>query len=972
MVPGASAVAHDLRFRDLGPLVVRIAGSERSPGGPRPAAALALLLINANRRVDADALREALWGDGTGSRAASTLETHIFRLRKVVEPARRPGEPPAVVLSEPGGYRLIVAPDQVDSIRFAQLADDSTELLRTGQADRARRKSEEALGLWRGRPFESVADEIWAAPMVTRLLEVRAQLQEIRLQALLDEGDPAQALRDIAPILAEYPLRERLWAQRMLACYRCGRVEDALDTYRRARRHLLEELGVEPGTELRDLQAAVLAGDESRLGRRPASAAASPVPDGPVNLPRRTGSLFGREDDLDRIRAWCGTGSVLSIVGAGGCGKTRLAVEAARGLVDEFVDGVWFVDLTSVPDGDQVADAVVSTLGLAPASAGRPVEMLRSFVRDRRMLLVLDNCEHVVEGVAELVDALLVPGSELAVLATSREPLQVADEMMLTLGPLPVPAPPDDPAVDPAAHQPVDPVELMTNPAVRLFLERAGSRVGDAAGRPDELALVARICRSVDGVPLAVELAAARARAYSLTEIARQVAGDPTALAQVRRGAPTHQQSVWTAVEWSHRMLTATQQLVHRRVSIIAGPFTTTVAARLCDLTDAEAESVLVGLVHRSMIVPVGPVRPAGPTQFAQLATIRAHGRQELSTHHETDAVGRLRDRWVVDLIRARPRSGHPDERHWFNAVEDDLAGIRGTLHDTLRQRPDPVGCFVAARLTMFWYFHGLVPEGSRWLALARDVPGAAAFDSALATFGQAAERGLAQRMDAAGPLISEGLRLGADRTPEQDVVFGEALVQLAGGVMLVGDQAMAADLAARALRIAERLGDEPLGLIARARLAMNPLDSAADAAPEIYREATEAGNYYAAHQAANGAMVRALALGDVGAGLRWSDRVIGLNRGHDVGQAPVVLEIRANLLTLAGQPVEAVRLYSAARFHNARAGVPWPSRVITATLLARATARLDRTRFEDAWQAGRHLTLADIEPITDDLGSVG
>lgn len=153
MAPAAPAQPHDLQFRDLGPLAVRFAGSERSPGGSRPAAALALLLINVNRRVGADALREAMWGDATGDRAASTLETHMFRLRKVVEPARRPGEPPSVVLSEPGGYRLVVAPDQVDSIRFAQLADDSTELLRTGQADRARRKSEEALGLWRGRPF---------------------------------------------------------------------------------------------------------------------------------------------------------------------------------------------------------------------------------------------------------------------------------------------------------------------------------------------------------------------------------------------------------------------------------------------------------------------------------------------------------------------------------------------------------------------------------------------------------------------------------------------------------------------------------------------------------------------------------------------------------------------------------------------------------------------------------------------------
>lgn len=540
MAPAAPVHPHELRFCDLGPLTVLIDGVERSPGGPRPTAALALLLINMNRRVSADALREAIWGDATGEHAASTLDTHLFRLRKVVEPGRRSGEPPAVVISEPGGYRLVAAPDQVDSLRFAQLAADAAELLRTGQPDRARRKTEEALGLWRGRPFDPVADESWAAPAVGRLREVHEQLLESHLQALLDCGEPELVLRDVEPILAEHPLRERLWAHRMVAAYRCGRTDDALDTFRRARGRLRDELGIEPGPELRELQAAVLAGDEGRLGRRPAPRPASGPAPGEVRLPRPAGPMFGRTEELDRVRELIVTVPLVTLTGAGGCGKTRLAVEAARAMGAEFVDGIQFVDLTTVPDDDQVAEAVVSALGLAPASTGRPVDAVRTFVRDRRLLLILDNCEHVIDGAAALVDEVLVPGAELAVLATSREPLQAGEEVVLALGPLPVP-PDDGPAVPPAVGPADDPVDVAGSPAVQLFLARAGlggaARTGD---RTADLALVARICRAVDGVPLAVELAAGRVRAFSLTEIARQVAGDLPGLGQVRRGAPAH------------------------------------------------------------------------------------------------------------------------------------------------------------------------------------------------------------------------------------------------------------------------------------------------------------------------------------------------------------------------------------------------------------------------------------------------
>ena len=932
------------RFRDLGPLAVEADGVEASPTG-RPALALALLLIHANRRVSADALREALWGEATGKRAASTLESHMFRLRKVVEPDRAAGQAPSVVVSEPGGYRLVVAPDQVDSLRFAVLASDAAELLRSGQPERARRKSEEALALRRGRPFEPASDQEWAAAAVSRLEEVHAQLCETHVEALLGCGDPESALRELEPVLAEHPLRERLWGQRMLAAFRCGRVDEALDAYRRVRRTLLDELGVEPGRELRDLQARILADDEGLVG----APARTPAPERtPVNLPRRHGSLIGREEELGEVLALCSDHPLVTLVGAAGCGKTRLAVEAAAAGTDEFVDGIWFVDLTAAGRDAEVVDTVVSTLGLAPAPAGSPTDAVRMAVRDRRMLLVLDNCEHVLDGVAELVDALHVPGAELAILATSREPLQVDPEVVLVLEPL--------------ATSPADSGTTEDVPAVRLFLDRMAGPLPTDRSRAEQLALVAAICRSVDGVPLAVELAAGRTRAYGLEEIAAQVAHDPAALRQLRRG-PSRQETVRSAVEWSYRMLTATEQLVHRRTAVVPGPFTADAAARVAGVDRADVDDVLVGLVHRSMLGALGPTRPGGPSRFAQLTTIRAHGQHELASLHEAEATARARDARVAELVGARPRLGHPDERRWFQALDDDLAAVRATLHHTLALTDDPLGCRLVGQLTMFWYHHGLVPEAGRWFALARGVPTASALDRALVLFGVAVERALAQRMDVADPLIAEALRVGEDRTPDEDVRFGEGLLELAGGVQLANDFAGAADLARRALGIADRHDDEGLALIARARLAMLPGDPAATAsAPEIYA-AAEAGNHYAAHLAATAATLAAVARGDAATGLEWSDRILALHRRHEIGQAPVVLEMRANLLTMVGRPLEAVRLYAAARAHNRRAGLPWPSRDITAALLARAADLLDRTRYEDAWRSGSGLTLTDIVP---------
>ncbi|ODU06306.1 MAG: hypothetical protein ABS81_05110 [Pseudonocardia sp. SCN 72-86] len=505
-----------LRIHDLGPLLVELDNApQRVPAG-RLSGALAILLVHAGKPVGDDALADAMWADGS-PRTTSTLDSHVFRLRRVLEPGRRAGDPSSTLVREAGGYRLVVATDQVDSLRFARLAVDAADLLAQGAPDRALRRTTEALASWRGRPWGDAADASWASAAVARLDELHEQVRETHIGALLATGATEPALAELEIALAEHPLRERLWAHRMVALRDSGRRADALATYTRARTTLVDELGVEPGPELRAVHASLLADDAPAPTR-----ALPPARTAAVHLPVARQRLIGRDAELDALTADVTTRPLVTLAGPAGCGKTRLAVEVARRAADAFPDGARFVDLTSATP-DRVLDTVCSAVELPPPVSGDAVAGLRTLVRDRRMLLVLDNCEHVVDAAAELVEQLLSAGPELAILATSREPLEVVDERVHVLGP------------------------LAAGPAAELFLERLHDVAGDHPA--DELAVTAEIVAAVDGLPLALELAAGRARAYSLAEIAAQVRADASSLSRIGRGRASHHAAVERSCE---------------------------------------------------------------------------------------------------------------------------------------------------------------------------------------------------------------------------------------------------------------------------------------------------------------------------------------------------------------------------------------------------------------------------------------
>jgi DNA-binding SARP family transcriptional activator len=954
-----------LRFRDLGPVDVAEDGQVRAPGGPILGRLLARLLVDPGRRVDVSELVEAVWGDRGAARSQSTLDSHLYRLRRFLEPERgRNGAAGRLVL-EAGGYRLVVTAEQVDSARFAALVTQAGELLAAGDAGQALARAQAARELWRGRPLSPWSDEPWAAAAVSRLEELNRQLTEVLVGALLAGGHPERALVELEPVLAAEPLRERPWEQYMLAAGRLGRIQDALAAYRRADRLFRDELGVEPGAGLRRLQQRLLSGDATPPARRqqvlsspgaatPESpsppAQEEPPPAGPalaapeVHLPRRRTRLIGREAEAANLAFRLSAASLVTLVGVGGCGKTTLAVATAERVATDFPDGVWFVDLTSAQDGAGVGAAVASALGLAGDGVSEAADTLRAFTQTRRMLLILDNCEHVLDPAAELVEDLLVAGSRLVVLATSREPLEVEGEEVAELAPLPV-------------------GEATSSPAGELFLERLAEAAPDRRLTADDLSCAATICAAVDGVPLAIELAAARSRAFSLPEIARQVRADPSSLSRVGRSRGGRQ-SVRSAVDRSVRLISPDEQGLHAAMSVVPGPMTARMAAALAGKRPGEIEGLVAGLVHRSLLVTEGPLRIGGASRFAQLAIVRGHGAHALGGTGLEEVAGR-RDQLLIDTVASRPRIGLTGEAEFHSGLDDDLPALRAGLHRTLIDQPSAGGVSLAAGLGRYWYFRGMMIEGSRWvdLALAR-LDLAWPVDAAILHAGLAAVNIMRKDFPSARPHL-DALIAAADLAADADLLLiGDEFARLTAPVFPREEAGMLRELADQVTAIAGRTGDDNSMLMARVATLRGypraPGEQLAEAAA-VHEAALAAGNRWVGWVSAGVAVRACLAADDIGAGLDWAQRAMEDFLALGVRASPQFVELYGTLHARRGDYRAAVRLLGAAREQNRRAVMRWPARPETPAILEEAARRLGAAAYEEAWQAGRGLQVADL-----------
>jgi predicted ATPase/DNA-binding SARP family transcriptional activator len=718
------AATATMEFAILGPLEVRGDGGLVRVPGAKERALLADLVVHAGQVVAAGRLVEDLWGERPPGNPANTLQGRVSGLRRALGPAGA-----GLLVTRPPGYVLEASPERVDAGRFQGLVAAAQGAAPT-DPPRALGLLEAALGLWRGPALVEFADQPWAQVEAARLEELRLGATEALMELRLAAGGQGGLVGELEGLVAAQPLRERLGGLLMVALYRSGRQADALNLYQQTREVLAEELGIDPSPELQRLYHQILVQDPALDAAKGAVAAP------PHNLPERLTSLVGREEELRELGKLVEQHRLVTVTGPGGAGKTRVAVELARRLVGGYPDGVWLVELAALRDPALLGEVVAATLGLGgePAGPGASLpavaERLASFVADKALLVVLDNCEHLVEACAGLVRRLLEAGPGLRVLATSREVLGVPGEVVWPVPPLAVPAPAEEGAaagegpaalvegapaategardvevvaVGPAQPAAADlaPEALVGYDAVRLFVERATaadpSFVLDAASAP----VVAELCRRLDGLPLAIELAAARVRALPPPELAIRLQDRFRLLAGGARTAGPRQQTLRATVDWSWDLLAEPDRRLWRRLSVFSGGWTIAAAEVVCAGAGLEQAEVLEGLfrlVDRSLVVAAG----GEPARFRLLESLRAYGAERLVEAGEDGAVAARHTAWCLDL--AEEAAGHRTARPWLRRVGADYDNLRAAL-DRAVAAPDPETALrLAGALGWYWW----------------------------------------------------------------------------------------------------------------------------------------------------------------------------------------------------------------------------------------------------------------------------
>jgi predicted ATPase/DNA-binding SARP family transcriptional activator len=683
-----------MEVRILGPLEVLAEGRAVALSGPKPRAVLALLALHADESVSAERLAVALWGEEAPAGAVKAVQVHVSRLRKGLGGTDR-------VETTAAGYRLCVGGDDVDARRFERHVEAGRGALAAGEPERAARLLGEALALWRGAPLGEFGWAPFAAAETGRLEDLRLEALELRVEADLAVGRAAELVGELQGLTVAHPWRERLHAQLMLAFYRSGRQADALETFRRAREVLVEELGIEPGPELQSLHRAILDQD-------PGLAGAAPVPRRRGTLPVPPNRTIGRAAEIgaivDRVRA--GGVRLLTLTGPGGVGKTRLALEAARAVEADFADGAGFVRLAAVGRAEDVPGAIMSALSIIPLEGEAPAAAVERFLAVKHLLLVVDNCEHL-PGAAPFIGGLVAACPDLTVLATSRETLSVQAEQTRPVPPLALPAGETQPAA------------LADVAAVGLFCERA--RAHDSGFGLDEgnAAAVAEICRRVDGLPLAIELAAARCGLLSPAEIAERLDAAVGALGAAPRDAPARQRTLRATVDWSHELLSAEEQACFARFAVFSGGATVRAAEAI---TGARLDT-LDRLVAKSLLVRR---EVDGRTRLGMLETIRAFAAERLGALADSDTVRERHYRFYLALAQ---RHGSDQalvatsRKEHLSRLDAETGNFAAALEWAAAQDATAPLLDLCAALVIHWFFRQRYAHVVEWIERALSRP---------------------------------------------------------------------------------------------------------------------------------------------------------------------------------------------------------------------------------------------------------
>jgi len=910
-----------MQVRLLGPLVVEADGAQAKLGGPQRRAVLALLALAEGRVVSVDALIEALWGERPPATSANTVQVHVSALRRALAELDAEVE---TLVREGAGYRLGLPAESFDHLHFAALSAEGARLLAGGEAEQARSAFAAALALWRGPALADFEYDQWAQSQAARLEDGRLACLEGRIEAELASGRDAELVGELELLATRHPQRERFSAQLMLALYRSGRQAEALEVYQQSRQRLVDELGIEPAPKLQELNRQILNQDES-LAAPPRAA-----PTAPVRLPVAPTALIGRRQELAELAGLIGEEDtrLITVLGPGGVGKTRLALAATTAAVERFPGGVSWVALHALRDPRLVTPTIAQTLG----ARTEPAEA----IGEARVLLALDNFEQVVEAAVDVAE-LVASCPNLTVLVTSREPLHVAAEREY-------------------------PVATLSEPdALALFTERARAISPGVQANGE----VAAICERLDRLPLALELAAARVNVLSLEDILERLDDRLGVLTRGARDLPSRHQTLRQTIDWSYELLDETEQRGFARLGVFAGGWTLESAETICEI-DLDA---LASLIDKSLVRR----RARGSdkaTRYAMLATIREYALERLDEVDPDQATTRLHAAFFLSLAeRAYPNLRAAQSGNWLDRIEDDHDNMRAALEFALTRADGGTALRLAGALGRYWVMRGHLSEGQRWLEAALALPG----------HGEARPRALhflalldleQGELDRPQALAEEALALALEHGDAPEASRAAGL--LADVAWYRGDLDTAQARYQQAVAEARAGGDElelainlhNLGEVYRARAELGKAETCLQ---ESLRIATELQDEFGQAGALLGLVYVAEARGERELGLSLltpaTELLFGLRHIGGIAECLVAF----GKLSAESEPTRAASSWGAASALGAEIGRDLSNPAVATAqedAVAAARAALGEQAFERAWAAGEQLGIEEAAAL--------
>ena len=981
-----------VEFSVLGPLQVSVAGRPIPVRRGLPRALTVLLLLRRGLATPGDVIVDRLWGSQPPADSANAVHRVVSYLRRTLGPDGND-----VLVTRAPGYALVVDDDAVDAVRFERAVHQA---LAAGSdlpsAEDALAELDASLSLWRGEPLADVAQYEWASADIARLHETYLQAREARLALLLGLGRPHEVVTEAQALVATHPLREQAHAHLMVALYRTGRQSEALQAYATARGLLAEELGLDPGPELQELERRILAHDgDLQWQARPDPGRPAPVttlttmadPAPPVPPPT---SLVGRQKDLDDLDDLITRTRLLTLIGPGGAGKTRLA----RELMDRHRGRVtWFVDLSAVGSDDLVLATMAQTVGV-PVTPD--IDVLRAVVdtiSGSAGLLVLDNCEHVVESASALASRLLGSCANLVQVATSRRPLRIVGEVVWPVRPLRLPPP------GAATRQ-----EVADSPAAQLFADRAAAVRPGFAVTNGNCGHVAAIVRALDGLPLAIELAAAHADALAVDAIRSRLTDHFELLETDLRDMPVRQRTLRAVIDSSVNLLTDGERRFFIQLGVFAGSFDLDAAAAVSGSSASTAYRLTASLIRQSLVVPT----PTG--RYRLLESLRAYAADALAADPAIDDLRRRHLGHLIDLMTEADRQIRTqNQEDWLSRVRETLPDLRAALRWALGGADPRRGAALAAASAWYWTVEGMLLEARQWLDTAeavRDLD-----DAVRAALRLGVGRIAAPLGDLTGARAACTESVEISRRTGDDGMMGAALVTLGIAHWGLGDLPAAAashDEAIRRLAVVGDAWNRAAALALRARTAIDAGEDTAD--PLIDRavaSARQVGDNHLIGLAISQRARRSLLLGDPEAAYHAAEeclavwRQMGYQEGemgalnllgrastalHQLDQAEELLreslriaqtmrhhggvcqglECLAAVLHATGRDEQALQLLQVAERERSRSQMPTPA--AEAGHLAELTRRVRENLGESAPSRRVPVTEPTVEEILEDL----